>query len=238
MKPVLLLIPGMLNDARVWHEVAQALAAEADVRIADVARQDSIAGMRGDAWALVSDLPASTPLVLAGFSMGGYVALDMLAHAPRPLHGLLLVSTSAMPETEQSRTGREKSLAAMAKDFPRFVDTVLSWNTQSTDPVLLERMRQMMLEQGAETARRQTLAVMGRADHRALLQTLRIPARILCGKLDRVTPPALSETLAQLIPQSRLEMVDGAGHMLPCEQPEAVTQALRDLILNRNLNPN
>lgn len=230
MKPVLLLIPGMLNDERVWSDVAGALAEVADIRVADVASQDSIARMRDDAWALVADLPADTPLFVAGFSMGGYVALDMLAHPARPIQGLLFMSTSALPETEQSRGLREKTLAAMAADFPRFVAGVQAFNTHSTDPDLGGQLRQMMLEQGAETGRRQVLAIMGRQDHRSRLAHLPMPVRILVGRQDRVTPLALSEALAEMIPHARLDIVDAAGHMLPREKPEAVARVLRELI--------
>lgn len=230
MKPVLLLIPGMLNDERVWSGVVRELADEADIRVAHVGSQDSIAGMRDDAWARVADVPAHRRLVLAGFSMGGYVALDMLAHAPRAVQGLLLMSTSAQPETEQSRAIREKTLAAMAADYPKFVNGVQAFNTHSTDPVLGAELRQMMLEQGAETGRRQILAIMGRQDHRERLATLSMPVRVLVGRQDRVTPPALSQALAGLIPQARLDTVEESGHMLPREQPEAVARALRELL--------
>ena len=230
MKPVLLLIPGMLNDGRVWAEIATLLAGEADIRIAEVSRQDSIARMRVDAWAQLADVPDSVPAVVAGFSMGGYVALDMLAHPVRLIQGLLFMSTSAMPETEQSRVVREKTLAAMAADFPRFVTGVQAFNTYSTDPVLGAQLRQMMLDIGAETGRRQVQAIMGRQDHRALLENLPMPVRVLVGRHDRVTPPPLSEALAQQIAQAQLEIIDDAGHMLPREKPEAVARVLRELI--------
>ena len=140
------------------------------------------------------------------------------------------MSTSALPETEQSRVVREKTLAAMAADFPRFVTGVQAFNTHSTDPQLGEQLRQAMLEQGAETGRRQVLAIMGRQDHRSLLAHLPMPVRILVGRQDRVTPLALSEALAQMIPHARLDVVEDAGHMLPREKPEAVAQVLRELI--------
>ncbi|MDH4377326.1 MAG: alpha/beta hydrolase [Ramlibacter sp.] len=230
MKPVLLLIPGMLNDGRVWADVAALLAGDADVRMAEVSRQDSIARMRGDAWAQLADVPDSAPVVVAGFSMGGYVALDMLAHPARSIQGLLFMSTSAMPETEQSRVVREKTLAAMGADFPRFVSGVQAFNTYSTDPVLGAQLRRMMLDIGPETGRRQVQAIMGRQDHRALLENLPMPVRVLVGRHDRVTPPPLSEALAQQIAQAQLEIIDDAGHMLPREKPEAVARVLRELI--------
>lgn len=232
MKPVLLLIPGMLNDGRVWSEVARALAQEAQVRVAEVSHQDSIAAMREDAWAQVADLPADAPLVIAGFSMGGYVALDMLAHPARTVQGLLLMSTSAQPETDLTRVVREKTLAAMAADFTRFVTGVQAFNTYSTDADLGAQLRQMMLDLGAETGRRQVLAIMGRQDHRDLLPRLTLPVQILVGRQDRVTPPALSQAIADQMPHARLTLVDDAGHMLPREQPQVVARVLLELMTN------
>ncbi len=237
MKPVVLLIPGMLNDGRVWEAVVQDLAADADVRIAEVSHQDSIARMREDAWAQVADLPAGTPLVVAGFSMGGYVALDMLVHTPAQgprMRGVLLMSTSALPESDQSRAVREKTLAAIEADYPRFVEGVLAFGTHSASDAVKSRLRQMMLDLGPDTARRQVTAIMRRADHRPALAATRVPIVVLCGRQDRVTPPALSETLAASAPGARLQLVDDAGHMLPCEQPQAVARALRTLITHND----
>lgn len=234
MKPVLLLIPGMLNDARVWSPVAGRLADVADVRVADVSHQDSIARMRQDAWARVADLPAGVPLVVAGFSMGGYVLLDMLAHPSRRMDAMLFMATSAMPETEHSRAGRAKTLAAVDAGYARFVEGVLGYSTHSASESVLADLRQMMLDLGADTARRQVRAIMGRQDHQGLLPTLAAPVAVLCGRHDRVTPPALSEALARSIPGASLQLVDNAGHMLPCEQPDAVADALRTLITTCN----
>lgn len=230
MKPVLLLIPGMLNDARVWAAVTERLAGAADVRIAEVSHQDSIARMREDAWAQVADVPPSVPLLIAGFSMGGYVLLDMLAYPARPVNGLLFLDTSAQPDTEKSRAGREKTLAAIEADYPRFVEGVLGFNTHSASEALRSELRQMMLDLGPDTARRQVRAIMGRQDHGALLPEIRVPVAVLCGRHDRVTPPALSEALAQSIPGARLQLVDDAGHMVPREQPGAVAETLHTLI--------
>lgn len=230
MKPVLLLLPGMLNDERVWAAVVPALRDGAEVRVAEVRTPPSIAAMRQQAWSALADVPAATPLCIAGFSMGGYVAIDMLAHAPRPIQGLALVSTSARPESEASREQREKTIAALQADFPKVVESLIGWNTHQPSPPLCEALRQMMLAQGAETAVRQMRAIMGRSDHRAVLAALQIPVRVLCGQHDRVTPPALAQELAQLVPGARLSLVEGAGHMLPLEQPAALVSALHSLI--------
>ena len=91
MKPVVLLIPGMLNTAAVWDRVAPLLQDAAEVRIADVMTQASITDMARDAWALLVDVAPTTPVVVCGFSMGGYVAIDMVAQPARSIAGLVLV---------------------------------------------------------------------------------------------------------------------------------------------------
>lgn len=232
MKPVLLLVPGMLNDERVWEAVLPALRHLADVRVADVRTQPSIADMTQQAWSSLADVPATTPLCIAGFSMGGYVAIDMVANAPRPVQGLVLVSTSARPESAQASAVRTKTIAAMQADFPKVVAGLIGWNTHAPSPQLSETLGRMMLAQGAEVATRQMRAIMGRSDHRAVLAELDIPVHVLCGVHDRVTPPELAQELAQCIPGARLTLVEESGHMLPLEQPAALVAALSSLINN------
>ena len=103
MKPVLLLIPGMLNTARIWSRVTPLLQDAADIRIADVTTQPSIAEMARDAWALVSDVPPTRRLVVCGFSMGGYVALELIATYLIPNYSYstwaaALINTSGGPD--------------------------------------------------------------------------------------------------------------------------------------------
>ena len=230
MKPVALLIPGMLNDARVWADVASLLAGRFDVRIADVVSPGSIADMADRAWAQVGDVPTNVPLLVAGFSMGGYVAIEMLARPRHAVKGAVLVATSARPETAESSAVRAKSIEAYRSDYPKTVERFIQWGTDHASPELADALRQMMLSVGAEAAVRQSLAIMTRADHRDTLARLTLAVRVLCGEADRVTPPALSQELAALIPGAHLNLVPGSGHMLPREQPQAVADALLALL--------
>ena len=77
---------------------------------------------------------------------------------------------------------------------------------------------------------RQLRAIIGRADHRALLSTLQMPTLVLCGRTDKVTPLVLSQEAAALIPGAKLVVIEDAGHWAPMEQPEQVAQQLGQLL--------
>ena len=203
MKPVMLLIPGMLNDASIWDDVLPCLQGDWTVRIANVQTQESIAEMARDAWQQLDDVPQSTPVMVTGFSLGGYVAIEMLAHPQRPLSAAALLSTSPLPESDDSRTVREKTMSAMQANFPKVVDGIVKFGTHEASEAVQERLRQMLLSVGCETALRQTRAIMGRADHREALSRLSLPVALLCGEHDRVTPPQLTHQLAQCIPHAQ-----------------------------------
>ncbi|RYY90737.1 MAG: alpha/beta fold hydrolase, partial [Comamonadaceae bacterium] len=174
--------------------------------------------------------PHDTPVVLAGFSLGGYVAIEMLATPQRPLHAAALVSTSARPESAEAAAAREKTIAALRKNVERVVDGIVQFGTHEPSPERAAALKAMMLRVGADTAIRQNRAVMGRGDHRAALARLALPVAVLCGAQDRITPPALSRELADLVPGAQLTLVEGCGHMLPCENAAAVAQAIRALL--------
>ena len=232
MKPVLLLIPGMFNTAAIWDPVRQYLGDCADVRVADVLTQDSIAAMAADAWQLVADLAAHRPLVVAGFSMGGYVALELLAEHPGAVHGLAMIDSAAGVETEPSLLVREKTIAALQRNFERTVEGIISFSLHPNslgNTALVAGMRGMMHAVGATGAIRQTRALMARRDHRALLSTVTILASIICGREDKVTPPAMTEELQALLPHAQLEWIDNAGHQTVLEQAVAVATHLRTL---------
>jgi pimeloyl-ACP methyl ester carboxylesterase len=230
MKPVLLLIPGMLNDASVWDDVLPCLPGDWTVRIANVQTQESIAEMARDAWQQLDDVPLSTPVMVTGFSLGGYVAIEMLAHPQRPLSAAALLSTSPLPESDDSRTVREKTMSAMQANFPKVVEGIVKFGTHEASEAVQERLRQMLLSVGCETALRQTRAIMGRADHREALSRLSLPVALMCGEHDRVTPPQLTQQLAQCIPHAQTCIIPKSGHMLPVQQAPAVAKVLASLL--------
>ena len=235
MKPVLLLIPGMFNTAAIWDAVRADLTPALDVRIADVLTQDSIAAMATDAWALVADLPAGATLTVCGFSMGGYVAIELLARHRDRVQAVALVDSSAAIETADTLPLREKTIGALERNFARTVEGIIPFSLHPNslaNTAWVEGMRRMMHEVGAATAIRQTRAVMARADHRTMLASLTQPVLVVCGREDKVTPPPLSQELADLIPQAQLVWFDEAGHQTPIEQAPTLARLLLKLALS------
>ena len=233
MTPTLVLLHGLLNDERVWEPVASRLRRRADIRIPNLRRQDSMTQMSRDAWADVADVPADTPLVLAGFSMGGYVALQMLADAPRRVAALALVDTSCRPEPAENIPVREALIAGLQRDFGAESLTLLRRGVHAdrlSDVMLMLGCQHIMRDVGADAAVRQIQAIIGRADHRAMLAQLDVSTLVLCGRVDQVTPLALSREAAALIPGARLHIVEDAGHWTPLEQPAVVADQLERLL--------
>jgi pimeloyl-ACP methyl ester carboxylesterase len=235
-KPVLLLIPGMFNTPAIWDPVLAVLhtfADAPDIRVADVSTQASITAMAADAWAPVADLPASTPLVVCGFSMGGYVALELLAAHGGRIHALAMVDSAAGVESAETSLLRDKTIAALGRNFERTVDAIIAFSLHPdslANTALVDGVRTMMHAVGATAAIRQTRAIMARADHRPLLATLRLPTLILCGREDKVTPPSASEELQRLMPHAQLEWIENAGHQTPLEQAPLVAAHLQSLV--------
>ena len=233
MKPVLLLIPGMLNTPAVWAKVVPMLSVVAEVRILNVQTQTSIASMADDALALVADVPAEQPLVVCGFSMGGFVTIELIAARKNKIRAACLLSTSGRPEFAENAAQREKTIAALARDFDKTTLGIARYCTGSAgqqDAALMDEILATMRDVGPDTAIAQNRAIMARADHRAALALLKLPVLVLCGRDDMVTPPECSEELAALIPDAQLTWIDGAGHMVPMEQPAELANQLKQFM--------
>jgi pimeloyl-ACP methyl ester carboxylesterase len=234
MKPVLLLIPGMLNTPVVWAKVVPLLQDVADVRILNVQTQTSIGEMADDALAMVADMPDEQPLVVCGFSMGGLVAIELIAARAHKIRAVCLLDTSGRPESPESAVQREKTIAALARDFDkttlgiaRFFCTGLAGQQNA---VLMDEILAAMRPVGPDAAIAQNRAIMARSDHRAALARLDMPVLVLCGKDDLVTPPECSEELAALIPGAQLKWIESSGHMVPMEQPTTLADQLKKFI--------
>lgn len=230
MKARLLLIPGMLNQPSIWADVTdhlhQTLGDALEVVVAKVQTQASIVEMAQDAWTQLGSLDVDAPCFIAGFSMGGYVAMEMLAQPERVITQAWLISTSAQAESSDSASKRQKSIASFLSDFEKTIYSIAQWGTADLARAEQEPLVIGMRELGPETAVRQTRAIMQRRNLRDELAGINVPVQVLCGQEDRITPPQLAEDLAGLIPGAKLEMIEHAGHMLPFEKSERIASLM------------
>ncbi|PLS86587.1 MAG: alpha/beta hydrolase [Actinobacteria bacterium] len=226
--PALVLIPGLLCDSRLWRHQAEHLADVADpIQVPEVRGQDTVQGMAREVLEA-----APERFALAGLSMGGYVALEVVRQAPDRVEALALLDTSARPDTpEQTKT--RLALIELVREG-RFDEV---WRTllpriihpdRVEDPDLISVVEGMATSVGPEEFERQERAIIGRPDSRADLPGITCPTLVLCGRDDALTPPALHEELAGGIPGAGLRTIDRCGHLSTLERPEETTQAMRE----------
>ncbi|MGX9963622.1 alpha/beta fold hydrolase [Roseomonas sp. F4] len=224
----LLLLPGLLCDARLWRDQVAALPAGLDHRVADLTQDDTMSAMAARALALV---PEASPIALVGLSMGGYVALEVMRQAPHRIARLALIDTSARPDTpEQARRRRGLLTLSRAGEFrgvtPRLLPQLL--HPDHLDGPLGQEVQQMAERVGREAFARQQRAILARPDSRPDLPTIRVPTLVAVGEADLLTPPELAVEMAALIPGARLHILPGCAHLSPMEDPAAVTALLLD----------
>lgn len=227
----LMLLPGLLNDARLWQHQCAALASLADVQVADLTRADS---MQGLAASVLEQAPPG-PFALAGLSMGGYVAFEILRQliaqeAAHRLLALALLDTSARPDTPQAGDNRRQAIEQAQRDFSHIAPALMQRqlhpaHLQRSD--IVEAIRQMGERVGRDAYIRQQRAIMSRADSRPVLKEISCQTLVLCGREDRITPVELHEEMANAIPAARLVVVEQSGHLSALEQPQAVSDAMQ-----------
>jgi pimeloyl-ACP methyl ester carboxylesterase len=230
-KTPLLLLPGLLNDARLWTAQAAALSdlaagSAGDVSIGDLTAFESMGEL---ADSVLKQAPAR--FALAGLSMGGYVALEIMRRAPERVTALALLDTQARPDSPKATEGRRAMMARSESDFEGVIETLLGHMVlpaHAADPAIGGLFAAMARDVGAAAFRRQQAAIMGRVDSRPFLSRIACPTLVLCGRQDAITPPELHEEMAAAIPGAKLVVVEECGHLSAIERPEAVSAALRD----------
>lgn len=182
----------------------------------------------------VADLMQTLDLdraVIGGLSLGGYVAFALYRQAPALFQALVLADTRAeadSPEARASRTRlidvvRTRGAAAVADEM---VPKLLGATSQSLRPELLERVRSLVVGNGPAAIEGALRAMMSRPDSTPLLPSITVPALVVVGDEDVLTPPALSTVIAARLPQAELVVLSQAGHLASLEQPEAFNAAL------------
>ncbi len=225
-RPTLVLLPGLLNTRRVFTHQIDALSDIADIVVPELWHHDSVGAM---ADAVLAAAPER--FALAGFSMGGYVAFEVLRRAAPKVERLALIDTQAAPDSPEATARRHAFLAqthvgrfhgVQPSLLPQIVHSSHLGNPAITQPIL-----DMAQEIGAEGFVREQTAILGRPDSRRLLVDIEVPTVVIVGRHDQPTPLARSEEMAADIATSRLVVLEDCGHMSPLEKPAEVSAALR-----------
>ena len=235
----IVLVHGFPLDRTVWADVAGPLHGAADVIRPDlpgfgdstVSGDFTIAGLADLLAEFVRGLGVG-PIVLAGLSMGGYVALALALRHRELLAGLALVDTRPGADTPEGRAKRDELAGLARREGAAAVADAMLPNMlgPSPDPAVADRLRAVMAACPAETIVLALMAMKGRDDVTPLLATLDVPAAVVCGEHDAITPTDLARTMAAELPDAELTIVPDAGHMTPMEQPAAVAAALWTLL--------
>ncbi len=219
------LIPGLTCTARLYTEQIPALWQFGPVMVADHRRDDSMA-------AIARRILAAAPprFALAGLSMGGYIAFEIMRQEPARVVKLALLDTGARADTAE-QTERRGVLMAMAKDgryaeIPELAFPIYVHRNRHGDQALQAIVRDMALATGLEAYLRQQQAIITRPDSRPGLAAIACPTLVLVGEGDEATPPQLAREIAAAVPGSRLVLIPDSGHLSTLEQPAAVTAAL------------
>lgn len=220
------ILPGLLEDADGFKQVIDALADAATCIVADLTRADTIAGMAKDA---LKQAPEGK-LALAGHSMGGYVALEIMRTAPERVERLALLNTNARADSPESIENRRRLMTLADRDMEAVVEALmpkLMTAEHAKDPLRTGTIGAMKMAIGKDAFKRQQLAIIGRVDSRPHLARISIPTLVIAGREDAIMPVEWLEELAHGIAGARLEVIERCGHMAPLEKPAEVARLMR-----------
>jgi len=230
--PSLLLLPGLMCDASVWAPQVAALSPQARCHVLDYGLRDSLTGMAQQ----VLDEAPEERFALAGHSMGGRVALEVMRLAPQRVTHLALLDTGTHPRAagaagDKERAGRMALLSIAQAQCMRTMGQ--QWlrgmvHPNVVDTPLFDAMLAMLARSSPAQFAAQIQALLDRPDAAPQLHAVSCPTLVLTGRQDAWSPPEQHEAMAQAIPGAVLSIVEECGHMSTLEQAGAVNAALAD----------
>lgn len=225
MNDPLVLLPGMMCDARLFGPQINAFSHERAVMVAPLGDHDTVA-------ALASDILKNAPpkFALAGLSMGGIVAMEVFRQAPERITRLALLDTNPKAEADKIAQLREPQIAkVIAGQLRSVMRDEMKPNYLTDGPnmgQILDLCMAMADTLGPEVFVRQSRALQTRPDQQDVLRNVKVPTLILCGEEDSLCPPHRHELMHKLIPHSTLRVIQNAGHLPTLEQPDPTNEAM------------
>ncbi|AXI43018.1 alpha/beta fold hydrolase [Sulfitobacter sp. SK011] len=226
MSEALVLLPGMMCDARLFGPQIAELSAEMAVMVAPITQGERIEEI---ASSLLDLLPKR--FALAGLSMGGIVAMELLRRAPDRITRIALMDTNPLAETPVIAANREPQIVKVRSG--RLLEVMrdeMKPNYLAPGPYrgeVLDLVMDMAETLGPEVFIRQSRALQRRKDQQATLRKCKVPTLVLCGEHDTLCPVKRHTFMAELIPFAELVVLENSGHLPTLEQPAETTAALR-----------
>jgi pimeloyl-ACP methyl ester carboxylesterase len=217
-----------------WRFIAPDLRGFGGSTIDRESESPSIDDYAADLLDLLRDLAISSA-VIAGCSMGGYVTFAVLRAAPRLVRGLMLVDTRAGADTSEGRANRRSMLALLEREGAPGVardmlPKLLGKTTLDLSPTTESNLRRLIKQQSADAIRGAILRMMHRPDSMPTLAAVTVPALVIVGEEDTLTPVAESEKIAAALPNAELVVIPRSGHLANIEQAEPFNAAMRNFL--------
>lgn len=246
--PTLILLHGFPLSRAMWSAQVEALADTARVVAPDLrgygastaggwpaeGESPSLDRYADDVAALVESLQADGPVVLTGFSMGGYIALALMRRRPELVDALVLMDTRSAADADEARATRIKMAEKIGEWGAARVAELMRPNlfAEGTPDAVVEATTRVIAATPPETIAVSQRAMAARPDSTPLLGQIDKPTLVVCGEHDAISPPAEMRGIAEAIPNAQFLEIAGAGHMAPVEKPDAVNAALREFLAN------
>ena len=232
-KPFIAFACAHLTDERLYAAQVAALEPTHECKVFAFREHDTLAGM-------AEELLAKTPqrFTLIGLSLGGYLSFEIIRRELRRLERLVLMDTTAVADTPARRAGRDADIAKVREGgidalipelAPRWMHPAHARRGE-----LVKLMADMARSIGARGQLNQQRAMMARPDSHGDLARVTVPALIMCGRQDPVTPVPDHEAMAAKVAGARLEIIEDCGHLSTIEQPDAVNRVLTDFLRRTN----
>lgn len=173
--------------------------------------------------------------VVCGLSMGGYILMNAIGRYPERFDAIILSDTQCIADSNETKEGRYKTIEDIKSnglnDFAEdFIKKLFSENTFMNKKALVEEVKKLILATPEEAITSALNALAQRRESCSLLKHISIPALIICGKEDKLTPPEQSELLFETIPGAKIFTLKGAGHLSNLEQPEDFTDHIHNFL--------
>jgi pimeloyl-ACP methyl ester carboxylesterase len=225
-RPTLILVPGLLCDSLVWHETIAAFASTHDVVVPVLDGLDSIPAMAAQ---LLLDAP--TTFALAGHSLGGRIALEVLRQAPERVAALALLDTGVHPcspgEPQQRQVLLDIAVTQGMRAVARAWLPPMVHPARRSDPAFMAPLEAMIERRTPVTFRNQVAALLNRPDATPVLASIHCPTCVICGRQDEWSPPAQHQSMAASIAARRWPSSTTPGTWRRANARKAVVAELR-----------